>query len=259
LGLLAHNTFGKADLAKKQKPHSTPLLENCIMVSIPLRGYVVAGFLLALLGGAFHSETQRNLRGTQKGSSTTRSMQGVKGERATIGPIEIIDPLATKKLGAVMRSLINDPTEARLTPEQIQEFRETFTLFDKDGDGTITIRELRDVMLSLGQNPTQHELDDIFQASDFDGSGNLDFPEFLALMTRKKNDTYSEEMTSLLEAFEVFDKDGNGLITTVEMRLVMTNLGENLTDAEVDTMVREADMDGDGQIDYEEFVHYYLI
>ena len=52
----------------------------------------------------------------------------------------------------------------------------------------------------------------------------------------------------------VFDKDGNGYISAAELRHVMTNLGEKLTDEEVDEMIREADIDGDGQVNYEEFV-----
>ncbi|KAF5185727.1 Calmodulin [Thalictrum thalictroides] len=65
-------------------------------------------------------------------------------------------------------------------------------------------------------------------------------------------DTDSEE--ELKEAFRVFDKDQNGFISAAELRHVMTNLGEKLTDEEVDEMIREADVDGDGQINYEEFV-----
>merc|ERR1719150_2440257 len=58
----------------------------------------------------------------------------------------------------------------------------------------------------------------------------------------------------LIEAFKVFDRDGNGFISAAELRHVMTTLGEKLTDEEVDEMIREADVDGDGQINYEEFV-----
>lgn len=53
---------------------------------------------------------------------------------------------------------------------------------------------------------------------------------------------------------QVFDRDGNGFITAAELRHVMTTLGEKLSDEEVDEMIREADVDGDGQINYEEFV-----
>ena len=81
------------------------------------------------------------------------------------------------------------------------------------------------------------------------GNGTIDFPEFLTMMARKMKDTDSEE--EIKEAFRVFDKDGNGYISAAELRHVMTNLGEKLTDDEVDEMIREADIDGDGQVNYE--------
>ncbi|KAK7315843.1 hypothetical protein VNO77_34424 [Canavalia gladiata] len=140
----------------------------------------------------------------------------------------------------------------QLTDEQISEFKEAFSLFDKDGDGCITTKELGTVMRSLGQNPTEAELQDMINEVDADGNGTIDFPEFLNLMARKMKDTDSEE--ELKEAFRVFDKDQNGFISAAELRHVMTNLGEKLTDEEVDEMIREADVDGDGQINYEEFV-----
>ncbi|KAG6539173.1 hypothetical protein ZIOFF_004326 [Zingiber officinale] len=197
----------------------------------------------------------------------------------------------------------------QLTDDQIAEFKEAFSLFDKDGDGQaevqwssrwaledcslgrghlgfvdwigvnggvrvevarievikatkaddgvwsgccITTKELGTVMRSLGQNPTEAELQDMLNEVDADGNGTIDFPEFLNLMARKMKDTDSEE--ELREAFRVFDKDQNGFISAAELRHVMTNLGEKLTDEEVDEMIREADVDGDGQINYDEFV-----
>ncbi|PSR90104.1 Calmodulin-related protein [Actinidia chinensis var. chinensis] len=126
-------------------------------------------------------------------------------------------------------------------------------LFSKNfAAGCITTKELGTVMRSLGQNPTEAELQDMINEVDADGNGTIDFPEFLNLMARKMKDTDSEE--ELKEAFRVFDKDQNGFISAAELRHVMTNLGEKLTDEEVDEMIREADVDGDGQINYEEFV-----
>ncbi|XP_028934248.1 calmodulin-like protein 3 [Ornithorhynchus anatinus] len=140
----------------------------------------------------------------------------------------------------------------QLSEEQIAEFKEAFSLFDKDADGTITTKELGTVMRSLGQNPTEAELQDMINEIDADGNGTVDFPEFLGMMARKMKDTDSEE--EIREAFRVFDKDGNGYVSAAELRHVMTRLGEKLTDEEVDEMIREADTDGDGQVNYEEFV-----
>ena len=122
-------------------------------------------------------------------------------------------------------------------------------------------------MRSLGQNPTEAELQDMINEVDADGNGTIDFPEFLTMMARKMKDTDSEEEIReafrfenslgspwIYHYFSVFDKDGNGYISAAELRHVMTNLGEKLTDEEVDEMIREADIDGDGQVNYEEFV-----
>ncbi|XP_020273741.1 calmodulin-like [Asparagus officinalis] len=104
----------------------------------------------------------------------------------------------------------------KLTEEQISEFKEAFSLFDKDGDGCITTKELGTVMRSLGQNPTEAELRDMIDEVDADRNGTIDFSEFLNLMARKMKDTDSEE--ELREAFKVFDKDQNGFISAAEVK-----------------------------------------
>ncbi|CAD5187145.1 calmodulin-like protein 11 [Musa acuminata AAA Group] len=143
-----------------------------------------------------------------------------------------------------------------LTEEQISEFQEAFCLFDKDGDGCITLEELGTVIKSLGQNPSEEELHEMIREVDSDGNGTIEFGEFLNLMSRKVKETNVEE--ELKEAFKVFDKDQNGYISASELRNVMMNLGEKLTDEEVDQMIREADLDGDGQVNYEEFVRMMM-
>ncbi|TVY64325.1 Calmodulin [Lachnellula suecica] len=122
--------------------------------------------------------------------------------------------------------------------------------------GQITTKELGTVMRSLGQNPSESELQDMINEVDADNNGTIDFPEFLTMMARKMKDTDSEE--EIREAFKVFDRDNNGFISAAELRHVMTSIGEKLTDDEVDEMIREADQDGDGRIDYNEFVQLMM-
>ena len=76
-----------------------------------------------------------------------------------------------------------------ITPEQQIEYREAFALFDKNGDGTITVTELGTVMRSLGSNPTETELQDMINEVDADGNGTLDFDEFCQLMARQMVDS----------------------------------------------------------------------
>ncbi|MCJ1380552.1 hypothetical protein MMC17_003660 [Xylographa soralifera] len=114
-------------------------------------------------------------------------------------------------------------------------------------------------MRSLGQNPSESELQDMINEVDADNNGTIDFPEFLTMMARKMKDTDSEDEIRVdQEAFKVFDRDNNGFISAAELRHVMTSIGEKLTDDEVDEMIREADQDGDGRIDYNEFVQLMM-
>ncbi|MQM13492.1 hypothetical protein Taro_046417 [Colocasia esculenta] len=146
--------------------------------------------------------------------------------------------------------------DQQLTDAQIAEFREAFSLFDKDGDGCITTKELGTVMRTLEQNPTEAELKEMIREVDTDGNETIDFDEFLKLMARKLNGTDSAE--ELTEAFGVFDKDQDNLISAAELRHVMNNLGERLSNDEIGEMIREADVDGDGQINYDEFVRVMM-
>jgi calmodulin len=125
-------------------------------------------------------------------------------------------------------------------------------------------------MRSLGQNPTESELQDIVNELDVDHTGTIDFdgdtasltrhivillthqPEFLTMMIHKGKAT--DEEAELRAAFEVFDQDGSGTISADEMRRVMKSIGEELTDAEIDEMIKEADTDGNGTIDCEFFL-----
>ncbi|XP_055371477.1 calmodulin-A-like isoform X2 [Condylostylus longicornis] len=145
-----------------------------------------------------------------------------------------------------------DLSEYGLSEEQVAEFKEAFMLFDKDEDGTITMAELGVVMRSLGQRPSETELRDMVNEVDQDGNGTIEFNEFLQMMSKKMKGADGED--ELREAFRVFDKNNDGFISSSELRHVMTNLGEKLSEMEVDDMIKEADLDGDGQVNYSDFV-----
>ena len=103
-----------------------------------------------------------------------------------------------------------------LTEDQVAEFKEVFSLFDRDQDGSITSKELETVMRSLGQNPTEHELQDLINDVDSDQDGSIDFNEFLAMMSKKLKETDFDE--EIKEAFKVFDKNGDGYISAAELK-----------------------------------------
>ncbi|KAJ9074306.1 hypothetical protein DSO57_1003097 [Entomophthora muscae] len=139
----------------------------------------------------------------------------------------------------------------QLTADQISELNEAFALFDKNGDGSISVEELGEVMKSLGQNPTPDELQAMIKEADADGDGTIDQEEFQILMARRLQGCDFEQEQQA--AFRVFDQNGDGYISKSELKQVMSSLGEKLSDADLDEMIREADIDGDGQISYDEF------
>lgn len=142
----------------------------------------------------------------------------------------------------------------QVSEETIQEWKEAFAIFDQDKNERICVKELGNVMRSLGQNPSEEQLRKMIRDVDKDENGTVEFNEFCDMMVKyqKKVETNPEE--EMREAFEVFDKDKNGFISANELRHVMTNLGEKLTDEEVEDMIKAADIDGDGQVNYREFV-----
>lgn len=139
---------------------------------------------------------------------------------------------------------------------RLKEYRDAFELFDKDKDGTITAKELANVMKSLNQDPSEQELNEMIAEVDIDGNGHIDFDEFVNLMNRRSKETDAEE--EVINAFKVLDKDGQGTISSTELRHIMTTMGDKLTEDEVDEMIREADFDGNGIINYEEFVRMMM-
>ncbi|XP_059089650.1 calmodulin-A-like isoform X2 [Tigriopus californicus] len=98
--------------------------------------------------------------------------------------------------------------------EDIARLMEAFHLQDVDQDGLISTKQLGEVLHTLGQNPTEAELQDLAYAMDTNESGTIDLPEFLHMMAIKMAEVNMEE--EILEAFKIFDKDGNGLISSRE-------------------------------------------
>ena len=95
-------------------------------------------------------------------------------------------------------------------------------------------------MRSLGQNPTEAELQEMINEVDADGNGTIDFPEFLTMMARKMKD--SESPDAVLRAFQVLDRRGDGTVDVIELKRVMMERGEKLSAEEVDELLCQAGM-----------------
>ncbi|KAG2221850.1 hypothetical protein INT45_003564 [Circinella minor] len=136
------------------------------------------------------------------------------------------------------------------------ELEEMFTAFDKDKDGKISQVELQEMLKSAGVSEASGTTAiSMLQKIHTDNDGNLTFEEFAKLMrpTLSNPIRLTKKQEELKEAFDAFDRDGNGVINTEELLLMMNQLGDRITKEEAEKMIQEADHDKDGVIDFNEF------
>ncbi|NEQ99799.1 MAG: methyltransferase domain-containing protein [Cyanothece sp. SIO2G6] len=139
----------------------------------------------------------------------------------------------------------------QLTQDQLDEFKEIFDLFDTDSNGSLTKEELASAMRSLGMSPVDEELDAIIIKTDADLSGTIEFPEFTEWVVNKVDLTSQND---LREIFSLIDLDGNGSISVDELGQLLDSLKVNLGEDELTTLIKKADRDNNGVVDYNEFV-----
>ncbi|XP_063714045.1 neo-calmodulin-like [Symsagittifera roscoffensis] len=140
-----------------------------------------------------------------------------------------------------------------LSEEEVSEYQTAFSLFDEDGDGTITTKELGTIMRQLGMNPSEAELQEMVDEVDEDGNGEIDFDEFLSMMMKKMKETDHEE--DYRQTFHKFADvhTGGYYVSTESLKKVLASMGERLTTEEVEQMMLMADTNKDGLLHYEEF------
>ncbi|XP_077991780.1 neo-calmodulin-like [Glandiceps talaboti] len=135
-----------------------------------------------------------------------------------------------------------------------------FREFDRNKDGYITIDELRRTMKKLEENITEEELREMMKEADQDGDGRVNYKEFAKIIRGEDTmDSYNHTVTDtgprcLMDVFEDMDEDGNGYITIDELRHALRRVPDSYTDDDIEDMMQEADIDGDGNVNYVEFL-----
>ncbi|CAF1267430.1 unnamed protein product [Adineta ricciae] len=152
-------------------------------------------------------------------------------------------------------------TNFNLTDGQMNEYEEIFTYFDRKNTGRIDVNDLGLIIRSAGLNPSDMKLKEIQDDYERNKINEIDFQQFLQILINLTNEIDDE--IDLIEAFRVFDKEGQGnqsyihlmsFITKEELFHIVTHLGEKLTSEEAEEMMEDADIYCDGKIRYEEFV-----
>jgi len=153
-----------------------------------------------------------------------------------------------------------------LTEDRIETLKDLFRSLDTNGDGVLSLEEIQEGLLKFGLRELPADLQQVVAAVDADGSGSIDYTEFLAATLSKLPLELNEDV--LQAAFRLFDKDGDGKIDAQELKGVLQpddstiekmGLSKGAADAALNSKVRElmseVDQNGDGRIDFQEFVH----
>lgn len=134
----------------------------------------------------------------------------------------------------------------------MDDVKEVFNKFDKNGDGKISGSELKDVLRALGSNTSSEEVKRIMAELDKDANGYIDLEEFAEIYSSQPDDGDCSNK-ELRDAFDLYDLDKNGVISVNELRIVLNRLGEKCSLSDCRKMISSVDVDGDGNVNFEEF------
>merc|ERR1719381_388062 len=136
--------------------------------------------------------------------------------------------------------------------DQTAMLRKVFQMFDQQKSGFIETSKFVNI---LGQQFDEDELQNKIAENDPNDEGKVDFDQFCNIVTPFMEEDDDEAMQEeLKEAFRLYDKEGNGYITTGVLREIMKELDNKLSEEDLDNMIDEIDEDGSGTVDFDEFM-----
>ncbi|GFN91173.1 calmodulin-like protein [Plakobranchus ocellatus] len=147
-----------------------------------------------------------------------------------------------------------------VSEEEKREIREAFDILDEDGDGKLSLDEMRTLLQSQFMVFTDAQANELLAELDTDKSGTIEFEEFekYVIDNNLSKPTPEEFGSEMKEAFEMFDTDHNGYIDVEEFKTFMMTMGDQMTEEQVSEMMKEVDTNGDGKIDYKEFCTHMM-
>ena len=139
----------------------------------------------------------------------------------------------------------------RLKEKEIKELKDMFYEMDVNKDGTLTFTEIKNCLIKLNseKNINNEEIISLFKGIDTNKSRRIEYTEFISAAI-EKNEFLKEE--KLLDLFKTLDKDGSGKISKSDIKKVLNN--EDIDENELNQFIVKFDLNGDGEIDYDEFL-----
>ncbi|KAG9348727.1 hypothetical protein JZ751_029044, partial [Albula glossodonta] len=135
---------------------------------------------------------------------------------------------------------------------QLKDWKEAFGLFDRVGDNMVGFNQVADIMRALGQNPTNKDVKAILgnPSADDMATKRIAFDAFLPMLSTVVNAPGKGTYDDYVEGLRVFDKEGNGTVMGAELRIVLSTLGEKMTESEIDALMTGQE-DENGSVNYE--------
>ncbi|KAF9896862.1 hypothetical protein BX616_006622 [Lobosporangium transversale] len=143
---------------------------------------------------------------------------------------------------------------AAANKDQTKVLKDAFNLFDRKGTGNVPTSSLGDLLRSVGQNPTQAEIQELIAQADPSGSTIMNFESFTKVALRPDGFKPAGTAAELIDGFKAFDPNNTGTISATELRHVLTSMGEVLSPEEIDAFLSGAVVDSNGNVNYEMFV-----
>jgi len=144
-------------------------------------------------------------------------------------------------------------TENEVGAEQLEMLKKAFGMFDQKKTGSIEVNKVAAILNTMGQQFDDDELKTLCDEKAKDGK--LDFDSFVSIASNFLEEEDDEAMQQeLKEAFRLYDKEGNGYITTQVLKEILKALDDKLTNDDLLSIIEEVDTDGSGTLDFDEFM-----
>jgi len=172
----------------------------------------------------------------------------IKGDTAERAPLDnsVFSALKNFNASCKFKQAVLGHIANNMSEDAVKQLKATFERLDLDKSGTVTIDELKEAIKTMDKDQAA-SVQGMMASLDVNGDGVISYEEWMMAAAQKRLDAKEER---LYQAFRQFDLDGDGHITAEEMKKVLGSGG----DAEIAAMISEVDQDGDGTVDYEEFL-----
>ena len=142
--------------------------------------------------------------------------------------------------------------------EVLSEYKEIFDSYDINKNGKIERKEMKIILKKLGKNGTQEEIDEIWRAlNKIESDSTISFDDFIEFINRFNLTKNSMSTDDIINAFEIFDRNHDGTISINEFKHILMDLGQKLSEEEVEEIFQDIDFNEDGKINYREFVEFW--